>query len=164
MNLNDPTTPVYDYPTFEIDDFSFDIEQVLNIGSQSSGAGAGKVTFNPFQITKKTDTVSGKLYLVNSTNTVLETISIDFAGIYTDTFKSTTPELLSCGPVQCAFESFSFTGIAPDPMVSFSVTSGSADIAFSSVPEPSTWVMMSLGFASLAYASYCARRAAASIA
>ena len=24
------------------------IEQVLNIGSQSSGAGAGKVTFNPF--------------------------------------------------------------------------------------------------------------------
>jgi hypothetical protein len=33
---------------FEINDFSFDIEQVLNIGSQSSGAGAGKVTFNPF--------------------------------------------------------------------------------------------------------------------
>jgi len=26
---------------------SFEIEQVLNIGSQSSGAGAGKVTFNP---------------------------------------------------------------------------------------------------------------------
>jgi len=24
------------------------IEQVLNIGSQTSGAGAGKVTFNPF--------------------------------------------------------------------------------------------------------------------
>jgi hypothetical protein len=33
---------------FEINDFSFDIEQVLNIGSQSSGAGAGKITFNPF--------------------------------------------------------------------------------------------------------------------
>jgi bacteriocin-like protein len=27
---------------------AFDIEQVLNIGSQSSGAGAGKITFNPF--------------------------------------------------------------------------------------------------------------------
>ena len=27
---------------FEVDDFSFDIEQVLNIGSQSSGAGAGR--------------------------------------------------------------------------------------------------------------------------
>ena len=28
------------------------IEQVLNIGSQSSGAGAGKVTFNPFSVTR----------------------------------------------------------------------------------------------------------------
>ena len=35
---------------FEIDDYSFDIEQVLNIGSQSSGAGAGKVSFNPFKV------------------------------------------------------------------------------------------------------------------
>ena len=32
---------------------SFDIEQVLNIGSQTSGAGAGKITFNPFSITRK---------------------------------------------------------------------------------------------------------------
>ncbi len=30
----------------------FDIEQTANIGSQSSGAGAGKVTFNPFEITR----------------------------------------------------------------------------------------------------------------
>lgn len=34
--------------TIEIKDYSFDIEQTLNIGSASSGAGAGKVTFNPF--------------------------------------------------------------------------------------------------------------------
>jgi hypothetical protein len=27
---------------FEVEDYSFDIEQVLSIGSQSSGAGAGK--------------------------------------------------------------------------------------------------------------------------
>jgi type VI secretion system secreted protein Hcp len=38
---------------FEIEDYSFDIEQTLNIGSQSSGA--GKVTFNPFSITRKVD-------------------------------------------------------------------------------------------------------------
>ena len=31
-------------PIFEISDFSFDIEQTLNIGSQSTGAGASKVT------------------------------------------------------------------------------------------------------------------------
>ena len=47
---------------FEIDDFSFDIEQVLNIGSQSSGAGAGKVTFNPFQVTRKSDRASPILF------------------------------------------------------------------------------------------------------
>ena len=33
--------------------FSFDIEQTLNIGSQATGAGAGKVTFNPFTAPKK---------------------------------------------------------------------------------------------------------------
>ena len=30
----------------------FDIESILSIGSQSSGAGAGKITFNPFSITR----------------------------------------------------------------------------------------------------------------
>ncbi len=43
---------------FEVEDYSFDIEQTLNIGSQSSGAGAGKVTFNPFSITRKIDKAS----------------------------------------------------------------------------------------------------------
>ncbi len=47
---------------FEIEDFSFDIEQVLNIGSQSTGAGAGKVTFNPFSITRKIDKSSPVLF------------------------------------------------------------------------------------------------------
>jgi hypothetical protein len=32
---------------------SFDLEQVLNIGSQSTGTGAGKIAFNPFSITRK---------------------------------------------------------------------------------------------------------------
>lgn len=43
---------------FEISDFSFDIEQILNIGSATSGAGAGKVTFNPYSITRFTDRAS----------------------------------------------------------------------------------------------------------
>jgi type VI protein secretion system component Hcp len=47
---------------FEVEDYSFDIEQTLNIGAQSSGAGAGKVTFNPFQITRKIDVASPTLY------------------------------------------------------------------------------------------------------
>ena len=47
---------------FEISDYSFDIEQVLSIGSQSSGAGAGKVTFNPFSITRNIDISSPKIF------------------------------------------------------------------------------------------------------
>ncbi len=46
----------------EVEDYSFDIEQVLNIGSQSSGAGAGKITFNPFSITRKIDSASTAFY------------------------------------------------------------------------------------------------------
>jgi type VI secretion system secreted protein Hcp len=47
---------------FEVADYSFDIEQILNIGSQSSGAGAGKVTFNPFSITRNIDISSPPLF------------------------------------------------------------------------------------------------------
>jgi type VI protein secretion system component Hcp len=32
-------------------------------GSQSSGAGAGKIRFNPFSITRKSDAASPKLFL-----------------------------------------------------------------------------------------------------
>jgi type VI protein secretion system component Hcp len=42
----------------EVQSASFDGVQVLNIGSQSSGAGAGKVTFNPFSITRKPEASS----------------------------------------------------------------------------------------------------------
>ena len=47
---------------FEVEDFSFDIEQTLNIGSQSTGAGAGRVTFNPYSITRKIDRSSPELF------------------------------------------------------------------------------------------------------
>lgn len=47
---------------FEIEDYSFDVEQTLNIGSQSTGAGAGKITFNPFSITRKIDKASPALF------------------------------------------------------------------------------------------------------
>jgi bacteriocin-like protein len=40
----------------------FELAEVTG-GSQSSGAGAGKVTFNPFSITRKVDVASPKLFL-----------------------------------------------------------------------------------------------------
>lgn len=48
--------------TIEVLTTSFDIEQTLNIGSQSSGAGAGKITFNPFTITRRPDAHSADFW------------------------------------------------------------------------------------------------------
>jgi len=70
--------PVAKGNTFEIDDFSFDIEQVLNVGSQSSGAGAGKVTFNPFQITKEIDSASTQLFQMAINGEAIKSISCSF--------------------------------------------------------------------------------------
>ena len=47
---------------FEVKDYSFDVEQTLNITSQSTGAGAGKITFNPFSITRSIDLQSPTMY------------------------------------------------------------------------------------------------------
>jgi type VI secretion system Hcp family effector len=59
---------------FEIDDFNFDIEQTLNIGSQSKGAGAGKVTFNPFSITRKIDRASPQFFQMACSGTAFQQV------------------------------------------------------------------------------------------
>jgi type VI secretion system secreted protein Hcp len=59
---------------FEVDNYSFDIAQVLNIGSQSSGVGAGKVTFDPLSITRKTDRASPILYQMACAGTPFESV------------------------------------------------------------------------------------------
>ena len=61
---------------FEIEDFSFDIEQTLNIGSQSTGAGAGRVVFNPFSITRKIDRSSPVLYEAACSGTPYKTVAL----------------------------------------------------------------------------------------
>ncbi len=61
---------------FEIEDYSFDIEQTLNIGSQGGGAGAGKVTFNPFSITRKIDAASPVLFDMACSGTPFQTVML----------------------------------------------------------------------------------------
>src|SRR3954451_9579978 len=63
-----------DRALFEIEDFSFDIEQTLNIGSQSTGAGAGKVTFNPFSITRKIDKSSPTFFQMACSGTAFKQV------------------------------------------------------------------------------------------
>jgi type VI protein secretion system component Hcp len=58
QQLTTPITP--DWP--EKDELHEEqLDQVVG-GSQSTGAGAGKVTFNPFSITRKIDVSTPKLY------------------------------------------------------------------------------------------------------
>jgi type VI protein secretion system component Hcp len=61
---------------FEIEDYSFDVEQTLNIGSQSTGAGAGKITFNPFSITRKIDKQSPLFFSMACSGTAFKFVSL----------------------------------------------------------------------------------------
>jgi type VI protein secretion system component Hcp len=59
---------------FEIEDYSFDVEQTLNIGSQGGGSGAGKITFNAFSITGKIDAASPLLFQMCCSGTPFQTV------------------------------------------------------------------------------------------
>jgi type VI secretion system Hcp family effector len=61
---------------FEITDYSFDIEQVSKIGSPSSGAGAGKVTFDPFSVTRNIDVSSPQLFQSACSGTPLKEVGL----------------------------------------------------------------------------------------
>jgi type VI secretion system secreted protein Hcp len=47
----------------EVDSFSWGAAQSTSIGGAATGAGAGKVSFNPFYVTTKIDKSSAKLFL-----------------------------------------------------------------------------------------------------
>jgi type VI secretion system secreted protein Hcp len=86
IDFSHQTDPLMDTPSklaqgkiFEIEDFSFDIEQTLNIGGSASGAGAGKVTFNPFSITRKIDRASPLLFQMACSGTAFETVVLALA-------------------------------------------------------------------------------------
>lgn len=59
-----------------VESFSFDIEQTLNIGSQSTGAGAGKITFNPFSITRFPDVMSPHLLVQCCSGTPFKIVTL----------------------------------------------------------------------------------------
>ncbi len=79
-SINDPFVTPNPVPTagalFEIADWSMDVEQTLNIGSQGSGAGAGKVSFNPFSITRKVDKASSHLFRAACSGTPFEFVDL----------------------------------------------------------------------------------------
>jgi len=58
--------------------YGSDVEQVVNIGSQTTGAGAGKITFNPLRITKTVDGASPGLFQNAASGSVFKTAEMFF--------------------------------------------------------------------------------------
>ena len=61
-----------------ISKYSTDVDQTLNIGSLSSGAGAGKIEFNPLIITKFSDALSPVLFVNAASGTPFKTAEVFF--------------------------------------------------------------------------------------
>jgi VCBS repeat-containing protein len=63
-------------PAYALDGFSFGAEQTLGIGSASSGAGAGKATFNPLQLSFDQPALNATLFQMLTSGTHLETVDV----------------------------------------------------------------------------------------
>ena len=63
---------------FEVTSFSFDVEQTINMSSQSSGAGAGKISFNPFKVSRKIDLSTPQMFQMACQGTTFKTVQLGF--------------------------------------------------------------------------------------
>ena len=61
---------------FEVQDYSFDTAQTFNMSSQSTGIGAGRITCNPFSITRKIDRASPHLYEMSANGTAFQQVAL----------------------------------------------------------------------------------------
>lgn len=65
--------------SIEISSWSFGVSNPSSIGSQSSGAGAGKVSFNNFTITKSVDKASPLLMKAKTAKTPIKSVKLSVA-------------------------------------------------------------------------------------
>ncbi len=63
---------------FEVTTFSFDVEQTINMSSQSSGAGAGKIAFNPFKVSRKIDKSTPSMFDMACKGTPFKFVRLGF--------------------------------------------------------------------------------------
>jgi type VI protein secretion system component Hcp len=64
----------------EVNGLSLNVEQVLNIGSQSTGAGAGKITFNPLTFTLVSTALDAKFFTAAASGTPYKEMLVEFVG------------------------------------------------------------------------------------
>ncbi len=96
----------------QLSSIQYDFVQTLNIGSQSTGAGAGKVTFNPLTITKTVDQTSAPLFQAMASGTAyqfIEFLIVSSAGsnsqarvvLYKVLLKLAAVKTMSVSSVEC---------------------------------------------------------------
>lgn len=104
---------------FEVEDYSVDVEQTLNIGSQSTGAGAGKVSFNPFSITRKVDRASPILFQMACTGTPFQTVVLILCKSAGDKAATVVFQKLTLKLVAVKSVAWSYDDEAPKEVVTF---------------------------------------------
>ena len=124
---------------FEIKDFSFDIENPTTIGSATSGAGAGKIKFNEFTITKTTDSASPVFFKNCCAGAHDQEVVIDMRKAGGDPSKAGQPFL------QYKFETvfttkIDWSGHGDDaPQESISFVYGQLEVQYSSQATPDSY-------------------------
>ena len=73
---NGSTGPLDGSTLYQLNSFSFDDQQTLNIGSQSSGAGAGKVTFNPLDLVLTQPALTPALFEMLATGAAFKEVDV----------------------------------------------------------------------------------------
>jgi len=142
--------------TFELSDYSFSVEQTLDIGSQSSGAGSGKVTFNPFKIDKLSNQAIPGFEISAITHKPDDSVVPVFGFATLDSAPALAPAaapvLAPWQPDDPCFQSgvcqFSGVLVAYDAPVQV----GTFDMTFTPVPEPASFGLISLGMLTAACA------------
>ena len=93
---NGSTGPLDGSTLYQLNSFSFDDQQTLNIGSQSSGAGAGKVTFNPLDLVLTQPAMTPALFEMLATGAAFK--EVDVLGYGQDGTLATDDKLVSSPP------------------------------------------------------------------
>jgi len=88
---------------FEVQSISFSTDQTLNIGAASSGAGAGKITFNPFSFTMPSGALDAIMFAMQASGQAFKTMEVQIIH---------APSGSAAGPSTSASETFNMKLVA----------------------------------------------------
>jgi hypothetical protein len=112
---------------FEVQSISFSTEQTLNIGAASSGAGAGKITFNPFSFTMPSGSLDAIMFTMQASGQAFKTMEVQI--IHAPSPGPTTPASETFNMKLVAVKTISWSADASGSNTQFSLEYGSLVVA-----------------------------------